>query len=245
MNINVSEIIADKLAQLEADGTIQRKIEDALEKSLMSAITDELGSYSFRSGIQKQVRESISNVAEDCGFSAYNGFIAERVKAMVQEMYTTDIADKIQSVLNDIIIQKHEEIKLSDIFARYRAWVLEHTDESDKYSRGRFTSELCIKESGAFTHYDCYFSEEHIEIGTYLSTTEDADIRISICTYYHNEESTTIGRLYLSGHDISSTLRIGCLTSFEAFLVNLFYNKTKIIMDVDDVDDDDHFDIDI
>ena len=35
------------------------------------------------------------------------------------------------------------------------------------------------------------------------------------------------------------------MTDFEAFLVNLFYNKTKIIMDVDDVDDNDHFDIDI
>lgn len=244
MNINVSEIIADKLALLEADGTIKKKIEETLEKSLMSAITDELGSYSFRSGIQKQVRESISHVAEDCGFSAYNGFIAERIKAMLQEMYTTDIAAKIQSALNDIIIQKHENVKLSDIFARYRAWVLEHTDDSDKYSRERFTSELCIKESGAFTHYDCYFSEEHIEIGSYLSTTDDADIRISITTY-HNEESATISRLYLNGHDISTTLRIGCMTSFEAFLVNLFYNKTKIVMDVDAVDDDDSFDIDI
>lgn len=244
MNINVTDIIAEKLAQLEADGTIKRKIEEALEKSLMSAITDELGSYSFRSGIQKQVRESISHVAEDCGFSAYNGYIAERVKAMVQEMYTTDIAAKIQSALNDIIIQKHESVKLSDIFARYRAWVLEHTDDSDKYSRERFTSELCIKESGAFTHYDCYFSEEHIEIGSYLSTTEDADIQISFCTY-NREESTSIGRLFLNGHDISNTLRIGHMTDFEAFLVNLFYNKTKIIMDVDDVDDNDHFDIDI
>lgn len=244
MTINVSGIIAEKLAQLEADGTIKRKIEEALEKSLMSAITDELGSYSFRSGIQKQVRESISHIAEDCGFSAYNGFIAERVKEMVQEMFTTDIAAKVQSALNDIIIQKHENVKLSDIFARYRAWILEHTDDSDKYSRERFTSELCIKESGAFTHYDCYFSEEHIEIGSYLSTTEDADIRISICTY-GNEESARIARLYLNGHDISNTLRIGYMTSFEAFLVNLFYNQTKIIMDTDDVDDNDHFDIDI
>lgn len=244
MNINVSDIIAEKLAQLEADGTIKKKIEEALEKSLMSAITDELGSYNFRSGIQKQVRESISHVAEDCGFSAYNGFIAERVKAMVQELYTTDIAAKIQNALNDIIIQKHENVKLSEIFARYRAWMLENTDDSDKYSRERFTSELCINESGAFTHYDCYFSEEHIEIGTYLSTTEDADIRISFCTY-NREESTSIARLYLNGHDISNTLRIGAMTSFEAFLVNLFYNKTKIVMDVDDVDDNDHFDIDI
>ena len=86
MNIDVSAIISAKLAQLEADGVIKKKIEETLEKTLMQAITDEINSYSFRSGIQKQVKESISNVAEDCGFSAYNGFIVERVKAIVQEI---------------------------------------------------------------------------------------------------------------------------------------------------------------
>lgn len=35
------------------------------------------------------------------------------------------------------------------------------------------------------------------------------------------------------------------MTNFEAFLVNLYYNGTKIKMDVYDVDDSDYFDIDI
>ena len=58
MNINVSEIIAAKLAQMDADGTIKRKIEESLEKSIMSAIASELESYSFRRGIEDQLKES-------------------------------------------------------------------------------------------------------------------------------------------------------------------------------------------
>lgn len=244
MNIDVSAIIAEKLAQLEADGVIKKKIEETLEKTLMQAITDEINSYSFRSGIQKQVKESISNVAENCGFSAYNGFIVERVKAIVQEMCSADISNKLQETLDSLLVQRYENIKLSDIFSRYREWVLNHADTDEKYSRERFTSHLAVNESGLFTHYNCYFSEEHIELGTYLSCTEDADIKISFCTY-RQEESTTISRVYLNGHDISNTLCIGYLSEFEAFIVNLFYNKTKILLDVDAVDDDDHYDIDI
>ena len=38
MEINVSEIISNKLAQLQEDGTITRKIEESLEKSILSAM---------------------------------------------------------------------------------------------------------------------------------------------------------------------------------------------------------------
>ena len=86
MNIDVSKIVADKLAQLDADGVIQRKIEETVEKTVMDAITSELSSYTFRNGISKQVSESVSKLAADCGFSAYNGFIADTVKRVVQDM---------------------------------------------------------------------------------------------------------------------------------------------------------------
>ena len=49
MNIDVSKIIQDKLVQLEADGVIQKKIEDTLEKVISDAITSEINCYSFRS----------------------------------------------------------------------------------------------------------------------------------------------------------------------------------------------------
>ena len=51
--------------------------------------------------------------------------------------------------------------------------------------------------------------------------------------------------MWLSGHDLEGTVRLGCLSEFEAFVVNLYYNKTEIIIDPDDVDDSDYFDIDI
>ena len=90
MNIDVSKIVADKLNQLDADGVIKRKIEETVEKTVMDAITSELSSYAFRNSISEQVKGSVSSIAADCGFSAYNGFIAQTVKSVVQELYSAD-----------------------------------------------------------------------------------------------------------------------------------------------------------
>lgn len=91
MNIDISKIVSDKLAQLDADGIIKKKIEETVEKTVTDAITSELGSYPFRKSISDQVKQSVGSVAADCGFSAYNGFIANTVKHIVQDMYSADI----------------------------------------------------------------------------------------------------------------------------------------------------------
>lgn len=242
MNIDVSQIIADKLAQMEADGTIKRKIEESLEKSIMSAISSELESYSFRSGIEKQLKDAVSNIAADCGLSAYNGYIAEKCKAIVQSHFTTDISERLEKTLNDIMFTKYENIKLSDIFKKYREWVLEHTEESDKYERGKFTHVLEVEEDGAFAHYSCKFADHTLE--NYGYSKESPDIEVRFCRYRENKECN-ISTLYLNGHYMKDSFKVGHLTDFEAFILNLYYNETKIILDEEDVDENPYFDIDI
>lgn len=243
MNIDVSQIISDKLAQLEADGTIKRKIEESLEKSVMSAISSELESYSFRSGIEKQLKDAVSNIAADCGLSAYNGFIAERCKSIVQNLFTTDISEKVHKALTDIMFTKHENIKLSDIFWKYREWVLEHTEEGDKYERQKFTHALEVEEDGNWTRYSCKFADHTLE--GYGYAKEKPDIEICLSTFGSNRETSTITTCFLNGHYMRDSFKVGHLTDFEAFILNLYYNGTQIILDEEDVDEDPYFDIDI
>lgn len=243
MNIDVSKIVSDKLEQLDADGVIKRKIEETVEKTVMESITSELSSYSFRNSISEQVKNSVSKVAADCGFSAYNGFIAQTVKTILQEQYSEDISEKVQKSLNDVLLQKHENIRLSDIFKRYREWVLENTDEDEKYERGEFTADLEVKEDGHFTHYTCRFADHPLKNG-YLGGKERGEIEIRFCVY-GEKQSETIYNLYLNDRNLKDTLKIGILSDFEAFIANLYYNNTEIALDVDNVDDDTSFDIDI
>lgn len=240
MNIDVSKIVADKLNQLDSDGVIKRKIEETVEKTVMDAITSELSSYSFRNSISEQVKGSVSSIAADCGFSAYNGFIAQTVKSVVQELYSADIAEKVQTALNSVLLQKHECVSLSLIFSAYREWVLEHTDESEKYERQEFTSDFEVREDGNFKHYKIRFADHPLE------NYENADIEIAFCVWGDTKKHD-ITRLYLNGHDLSQSLRIGTLSTFEAFVANLYYNRTEIELDDSNVyaENDNSFDVDI
>ena len=62
----------------------------------------------------------------------------------------------------------------------YRKWVLENTEESEKYERQKFTHQLDVKEDGSFTHYTCTFADHPLE-DTY-SYCERGDIVLKFCT---------------------------------------------------------------
>lgn len=245
MNIDISQIVADKLAQMEAEGTIQRKIEETLEKTLLDAISSELNSYSLKNDIQKQVKESVSKIAADCGFSAYNGFIAQTVKNILQQQYNQDITEKVQKALDTMLLQRHENVRLSDIFKQYRKWVLEATDYEEKCERETFTMDLEIRRENGWAWYTCRFADRPIEYSVYGSR-ERPDIEMRICVWEDsNKKAETISGLYINGHELRETIKIGVLSDFEAFLVNLYYTETPIILDPEDVPDDNDFDIDI
>lgn len=245
MTIDVSSIIEGKLAQMEKDGIIQKKIEEVLEKNILSAITQEFESYRFTRDIQEQMRTAVSGVAERSGLAAYNGFIAEKVRQIAQDMAGADMAARLQTALEGVILQKHEGVKLSDIFEKYHAWVCKHTDEVDKYDREQYTAELEVDERRGFTYYDVKFADRPNAIHDY---SVDSDARPDACLHlslYKTEKMTRIATLKLNGSYIDKNLRLGTLSEFEAFLVNLYYNGTEILIDMEDADDYGYFDVDI
>lgn len=233
MNIDFNQVVQQKLAQMEAEGVIQKKIEDALEKSIMDAIDSQLGGYSFKSALGKQMEDGISWVAKDCGLTAYNGFIADKVKAILSGIVSDDLGKKVEAAVSGVLVQRYEGIKLSDIFKRYREHVMDSTEDSKKYDQQEFTMTLEINEgyTGSFTYYDCKFSPE----SEYDEDDYDSvKVRFS---QYRNEQTASIGSLTIGGLDMSKTLKFGYLDPFDQFLVNLFLNKTEIILDADAAED--------
>ena len=237
MNIDITKIVNDKIAQLEADGTIEKQITDSVEKTVVGAIKDGLESYSLRRDIEKKVQETVSDVAAQIGFSAYNGFIAEKVKQITENVMQADIAQKIQQQFDDMLVAKHDGIKISEIINKYRDWLMETTEESDKWERRNFQCSVEDKQDGGFHHYTVKLSEEA------LSGYDRANFEIRICTYGEKEKSN-ISRLYFDGDKLGNGLKISMLNPIETLLANLYYNKTEIVLDWDDVDDSDYYDID-
>ena len=237
MLLDVNKIVNDKIAVLEESGAIQKQIEDSIEKTVMKAITDALEDYSLKRDIEKQVKECVSGVAAEIGFSAYNGFIAEKIKQITESVMHEDVAKKIQDIFDDMLIMKHDGIKLSEIFNKYRKWVCEDTDEADKWGRHTFLCELDDNEDGNFNHYTVKFHNEE------LDRYDKPEIEFRMCTY-KKEGKSSISNLYLDGKNAGETFTLGHMSEIQSLLANLYFNKTEIILDIDDVDDSNHFDID-
>ena len=238
MIIDISKVIAEKMEQMQKDRVIEAKIEETLEKTILDTISSELSSWEFRRTISDEVKKSIGDVASELGLGAYNAFIAKKVKDIVAGMYEADMAEKVAETLSNTLLKKYDEVKLSEIFDKYREWLFDYVDESEKHERQHFCCVLDVRESGCFTHYEITLGEEERN-----HPSDNKDIFFKICQY--NNDKSNINSLWLDGDRMENATRIGYLTDFEAFLLNLYYNKTPIILDVDDVDTCSAYDIDI
>lgn len=237
MELDIQSIADEKIKAMHESGQIKARIEKDVEDTVLKAIDSAIDGYEIRRSIEKQISDSVSSVVNDIGFSGYNGFIASTVKKITEEVMQEDVAQKIQNVFSEMLIVKHDGIKLSEIFDAYREWVCDVTEESDKWERRNFVCDLEVKEDGGFTHYKIRFNDE--EIGAY----QQPQIEIRICTY-GEKNSSDISSLYLDGKSCDGTFKLGRMTKIESLLANLYFNKTEIVLDVDDVDDDNGFDID-
>ncbi len=162
MNLNIQAIADEKIQAMHESGEIKKRIEDDVQKTVLSAIDSAINGYEIRNQIEKSVTESVSSVVKEIGFTGYNGFIAQTIKSITEGVMREDVAQKIQKVFSDMLIVKHDGIKLSEIFQAYRKWVCENTDESDKYERQEFVCDLQTKEDGSFTIYTVTFNDEKI-----------------------------------------------------------------------------------
>jgi DNA-binding HxlR family transcriptional regulator len=244
MQIDIQQIAADHIKSLEDQGIIKKTIQDSIEKTVIKGITDALESYKLRSTIEEKVQDQVSLIAAEVGFTAYNGFIAEKLKQITESLFNQDIADKIQQTFNDMLIIKRDSIKLSEICEAYRDWICEYVDESEKYDLQNF--HVSIKEDGGFHWLNIDLAKE--EPKRYSSDRN----QIRFTVHRNNKDKYTdkntgwISSVYIDGYGIDKTLNFGHMTSIEKLLINISYNKTPIEIDVESEDDvDSSFDIDI
>ncbi len=242
MNLNIQEIVDNKIKALNDNGTIKAAIEKTIEETMLKAITDALGDYSLRRSIEKQVSEQVSSVVADIGFTAYNSFIAEKVKQITEEVCRADVAAKIQKTFDEMLVVKRDNIKLSEIFKQYRNWVCEEVDDSEKYSLEHFYVKFELNEK-----YDWYNVELAQEEPKDRYSRYSSDVISFTLHKKHNEPGMGyISSTYLDGRNIKDKFRFRNLSDIEVLLINLTYNETPIIIDIESEDDiDTSYDVDI
>ncbi|MBN1039043.1 hypothetical protein DVW12_10045 [Clostridium botulinum] len=247
MNIDINAIVNNKLKEMEENKSIEKLLEENIEKAITKGIEGALDSYSLRNQIEEKVEKQVSEVVKKIGFTGYNGFIAEKIKQITEDVCRDDIAAKIQKTFNEFLIVKRESIKLSEIFEEYRDYMCETTDESEKYELERFYVE--VNEEAGYRWITFKMAKEKPERYSYRN--EENYIEFTVHRNSSDEENEDyrkgwIGTVYLGEKNLKDTLKLGSMSKIETLITNIYYNKTPIIIDIESEDDiETYFDIDI
>lgn len=239
MKIDIQEIINAKIKDMEEKRVIETTIENTVEKTIVKAVTDALESYSLKRDIQDKVEEQVSSVVSTIGFSGYNSFIAAQVKKITEEALNNDLAEKIQNTFNEILIMRRDSVKLSEICDLYRKCICEELDEQEKYDLENFY----VSVEDACAPYNWLTFKFGKEAKSYSSSFNE-EVKFTI---HRNKDKTTgwMSSVYIDGNSIEDKIKFGNMNKVERLLVNIAYNKTPIIIDVESEDDiDNSFDID-
>lgn len=239
MNIDISKIVIDKIKDMEEKKVVENAIEETIEKSIVKAVKDALESYRLRHTIEEKVEKEVSAVVSQIGFTGYNGFIAEKIKQIVEETCNADIAEKIEKTFNGILVIKRDSIKLSEICEKYKEYICNNTDESEKYELESFY--VSVEEEGSPYNWLTFkFAKEKSKYHSYGNNEIEF-------TVHRNKDGKTgrISTVLIGGNAIDEKLNFGRMSDMEKLLCNIAYNKTPIEIDVECEDDiDNYFDID-
>ena len=239
MNVNITEIVQNKIDSLAADQVIEKAITETFEKTIIKAVTDALDSYDLRKTIEKKVAVEVNGVVADLDFHSYNSFMCEKMMQIVNQTCKEDLCEKIEKKFKDIFLCQTEEIKLSDIFKRFKEIACENVDESSKYDRVYDGWHYKLEESD-YGWLDCELDYED----RHHRYKNDSAIAFTVHKNVDNKSKGWISSVYLDGHEINTKFTFKNLNDVEIMLVQAVMNKIPIVIDIDGDDVDNSWDID-
>jgi hypothetical protein len=242
MNIDIQAIVNEHIKSMDEKGIIKKTIQETVEKAIITGITTALNGYELRNSIENKISNEVSDVVNQIGFTAYNSFIAEKVKAITEGVCNADIASKIQKTFDEMLIVKRESIKLSEIFNKYREWVCQEVDEAEQHNLEHF--HVKFEKDEIHEWYRVELAKE--KPNDRYSSISHEEIHFTLFKTYKKNGEGKIGCLYIDGYDVTKTLIVNHLSVIEALLINLVYNNTPIEIDIESENDiDNSYDVDL
>lgn len=246
--IDISKIVSDKLAAMDAGGIIQAKIEENIEKTVLSAIEGAFNSYELRRTISDRLKEQLPDIVQGIGFDGYSRFLADTIQQLVISGLKNDAKKVLTESVTDIFCKRHEFYRLSDLIREWKAYV-DPDDEDERKERNEqhdgYTCRMVERTSasGYFEHFDLFLDE----LGDHGSSEGKTSFEfvVELSRYTRSFKSvdngnSRIDHIYLYGSDIVNNIR-EVSRPFQALLANLYINRTPIVMDVENIDKDDHY----
>lgn len=237
MSININEIAQKKILEMEESGEIKNHIESKLHSLVLESVTSAFDGYEIRKQLREKIEKQVAPCINALDFTAYNSFMCEKFRQITEEYLKEDISKKISSTFEEIFMLKRESIKLSEIFKAYQDWLIEELEENERYElNNEFYTSM---EESDYRFLECSLSkEEPSSLSTYYTDKRKdiytCDFGFSVYKKQSNPGYGEIFTVYFEGKSVKDVLKITSYNKFQSLLLNLYYNKTPIILDVQD-----------
>lgn len=227
--MNILKIVNDKVAGMLEEGVIETLIAETVESTITKEIKDAFSNYHFRKDIEDKLKTEVDGALGSISFESYRSVMLNQMTAVVEGLQGETFAQMAKAEYEKIFGHS-EPLKLSDLFEmiredykddeggsyeEYFTLILDDERREDKYLRG-------------WIHI--YFDEDE--------DTSKYSCANNISLMINEDGSGRIERLKLSGVDYSEKqFRLGYMNDWEKRLLNAYFSKTPMIIDVDDADD--------
>lgn len=240
MNKGFEQKIIDAVNEKLNDGTVERLIEEKLEKGISEALD---GVFGYRGDVKEvieaKIKETMTPVIERHNFNQY---MVKLDSCLTEIINSTNLAENKKVLENFQHLMKepdYKEIKLSDIFEKYCKHVSENVDTSNL--------EACCEDGDPYySHVTANMEVEHEDKRWFKSSFDDCYVNLmceedeSLNCRIKLYKSTSDGKWnILSGTNSVEISSLSSVSDFEIFLHNLNRGFIKIVMDTENECDDD------
>ena len=251
MVLDISGIIEEKMKEMEQDGSIRDYIRNCVETTVKDSLERAIGGYRLKDTIQKEIEANFPEIVKDIGLDGYNGFIAETVRKTCIAQMEGEAQAKISKAIEAAVLMKRDKITLSEILKAYRdeandnddvEWKRDMNEDHDGYTCA-VRSRKSTFSSSDWTYYTLWFNAEgYIEEQALGSNYEDCDLVVILSGLWEGHKNEVrINDIYFAGEKVSKQFIHHAPSGFESLLLNLYMNKTPIIMDLEKYDEEDHY----
>lgn len=242
----IKEIVNNKIESMLQDGVIEKQITDAVEKNVLSAINSAIDHYEIKGIIKDKLQSEISTELKDLSFSAYTSKIIESVCAIIDHEKCKDLTDKVRAFYKDLFEEPKETITVQKIIDKYVEYMTSKKD--DDYESIPNYAKITIETRGYYSKY--YNVKLAVPTNNYsdslyssTKTNEKNEYYYEFCVSTDNERSGNIFSMH-GGEDrqsLNNQFSYRYYSEFEIFLLNLYLNRTKVIISDDDLCEDEEY----
>ncbi len=240
MKIDISKIVQEKIDELASEKMVEKAITETFEKTIIKAVESSLDSYDLKRTLEKKVTEEVNKVVADIDFKSYNTFMCEKMMQIINDTCKKDLCEKIEKKFKDIFICQTTEIKLSDIFKKYKEIACENVDESEKWDRADDGWYYKFEEDETYGWINV---ELDYNDGSHSYRT-DSNIAFTIHRSHEDDTKGKIYTVYLDGYKLEDKFNFGYLNEVEIMIVQAAMNEIPIIIDIEENNIDNSWDID-